>query len=62
MTQSSLTQEQEAARAELLELTKDAEEKLREMSEFADAIAEKYQKQLHEIRMAETLNYERITG
>lgn len=62
MTQSSLTQKQEAAMAELLELTKDAGEKLREMSEIADAIAEKYQKRLHEISIAETMNYERING
>ncbi|MCL1466265.1 hypothetical protein [Argonema galeatum] len=62
MTQSSLTQEQEAAMTELLELTKDAEEKLREMSKFADAIAEKYQKRLHEITISEAHNYERITG
>lgn len=43
MTQESLTEEQLTKLAEIAELAKIAEQKAREMSEFATAIAQKYQ-------------------
>jgi hypothetical protein len=46
MTQESLSKEQQAKLAEITELAKIAEQKAREMSEFATAIAQKYQQHL----------------
>ncbi|RUT13516.1 hypothetical protein DSM107010_11390 [Chroococcidiopsis cubana SAG 39.79] len=46
MTQESLSEEQQAKLAEITELAKIAEQKAREMSEFATAIAQKYQQHL----------------
>lgn len=48
MTQPSLTQEQQAKLAEALEIAKLFEQKAREMSEMATAIADKYYKRLYE--------------
>jgi endonuclease III len=46
MTQSSLTEEQQAKLAEIVEAARLAEQKAREMSELATAIAQKYQRRL----------------
>jgi endonuclease III len=46
MTQSSLTEEQQAKLAEIVEAARLAEQKAREMSELATAITQKYQRRL----------------
>ena len=51
MTQQPIT-EQLAKLVEIVEAAKIAEQKTREMSELATAIAQKYQKRLHEIGQA----------
>ncbi|MBE9020170.1 hypothetical protein IQ272_29365 [Chroococcidiopsidales cyanobacterium LEGE 13417] len=50
MTQESLSEEQLAELAEIAELAKIAEQKAREMSEFATAIAQKYQQRLSQMQ------------
>ncbi len=52
MTPPSLTPEQEAKLTEALEIAKLFEQKAREMSELATAIADKYYKRLHEAALA----------
>lgn len=52
MTQPSLTQEQQAKLAEALEIAKLFEQKAREMSELATAIADKYYIRLYEAALA----------
>ncbi|WP_017717504.1 hypothetical protein [Kamptonema formosum] len=52
MTQPSLTEEQEAKLAAALEIAKIAEQKAKEMSAMAGAIAEKYQKRIYEAALA----------
>ena len=54
MTQQSLTEGQLAELAEIAEIAKAAEQKAKEMSELATAIAQKYQKRLHEIKQTST--------
>lgn len=58
MTQESLTEEQLAELAEIAELAKIAEQKAREMSEFATAIAQKYQQRLQAERQITTKQQE----
>ncbi len=50
----------EQAMLEVLELAKDAEQKARETSELATAIALKYQKRMQEIREARKLEVSRV--
>ncbi|OKH38699.1 hypothetical protein NIES2119_08880 [[Phormidium ambiguum] IAM M-71] len=52
MKPAPLTEEQQAKLAEALETALAAEEKAKEMSELATAIAAKYQKLLHETALA----------
>ena len=52
MIHESLTPEQEAKLAEALEVAKLAEQKGREMSELAEAIAQKYYNRLLEAALA----------
>lgn len=52
MIQESLTPEQEAKLAEALEVAKLAEQKGREMSELAEAIAQKYYNRLLDAALA----------
>ena len=54
MTQPSLTREQEAKLSAALEIAKIAEQKAKEASDLATALAEKYQKYLHEANSAAT--------
>lgn len=53
MTQQPLSEEQLAKLVEIVEAAKIAEQKTREMSELATAIAQKSQKRLHEIGQAD---------
>ena len=50
----SLTREQEAKLSAALEIAKIAERKAKEASDFATALAEKYQRYLHEANSAAT--------
>ncbi len=52
MTQLRLTEEQQVKLVKALSLAKLAEEKAREMSELATAIADKYQKRLYEAALS----------
>ncbi len=54
MTQPELTEKQLAELTEILELAKAAEQKAREMSEFAEALEEKWKRRLENRRRAAT--------
>lgn len=58
MTQPSLTEEQLAKLTEIVAAAKIAEQKTREMSEFATAIAQKYQQRLQAERQITTKQQE----
>lgn len=62
MTQQSLTDKQQAELEEILQIAKLAEQKAKEMSDFATAISLKYQKRLHEANLEAPDNNEKITG
>jgi hypothetical protein len=54
MTKPSLTEEQQAKLVEIVEAAKIAEQKTKEMSELATAIAQKYQQRLQALEQTAT--------